>query len=135
MDLFQNLFKFPVVLADGDYEARKRDSDLFPNAQDEDMETVIGEAEVPYFGFVSVLTRWLPQAASRDKALQEGIFDACYVQFDSGSYLVPWTKERFKREYKQFVESLPKQEPSTTTNIKFMSKKDLKDVLKDIDDE
>ena len=94
---------------------------------------MIGEAECPYYDFLSISDRWLPTKESFQNAL-EGNFDACYVLFNSsGSFIVPWNKEIFKTELKKFMDALPK-EPEIKVLIgdqeqimKFFKKEDKKD--------
>ena len=109
MDILDDLFKFPIVEADGNIEQRKLSKkERFGNMPDDDgeeeeMDIAYGEAECPCRFFIGLYDRWLPSDESFRKA-QEGIFEACHVTFSTiGSFLVPWTKEKFKKEYKKFV--------------------------------
>ena len=41
-------------------------------------------------------------------------FDACSVSFSRcGNFVVPWTKEKFKKKLSEFVESVPKAKENT----------------------
>lgn len=95
------LFKFPIVMVDGDMEEKKHRLDL-PSDNGE-VEMIVGEAKLPYHDFVGIVDRWLPSEESRQKAA-DGTFDGCQVIFSvSGSYLVPWPKEKFEHELEKFA--------------------------------
>lgn len=99
--MLELLFKFPIVMVDGDSEEKKHRLDL-PN-DDGSLDLIYGEAEIPYHDFVGVVDRWLPTRDSLERALDRD-FDACFVNFGAaGSFLVPWSKEKFKREFKKFT--------------------------------
>lgn len=107
-DRLDNLFSFPIIMIDGDVEDQKRE--IAKNrAMEEDfqVEIIEGTAECPYYDFLSISDHWLPTKESYALALM-GKFEACFVKFsNSGSYLVPWPKNFFKKKYKMFVDSLP----------------------------
>lgn len=105
--MLDKLFIFPIVMVDGDNEQQKEEmGDLIGNKPEIDI--IIGEAECPYYDFVSISDRWLPKDSSLDQALT-GKFDACYVNFgQSGNYMIPWTKTKFKREFQKFLDKMPK---------------------------
>lgn len=107
--MIDELFKFPIVMIDGDNEERKnKDKQRFgemPNTDEEEegeYDMVFGEAEYPYWDFIGIEDRWLPSKESLQKAL-EGRFEACIVRFANvGQLLVPWTKKKFKSEIQKF---------------------------------
>lgn len=113
-DQLDNLFKFPVMMIDVEIEQRKEKkrskysdddilSQVMENSDDDGVEIISGEAECPYYDFVSVVDRWIPTKYSRDKA-KKGKFDNCFVVFgNSGSFVVPWPKDKFKQELKTFI--------------------------------
>lgn len=124
--LLDNLFVFPIVMVDGDNEDRKsKQADMLNIGTDSEIDLIEGEAECPYYDFVSVSDRWLPTQASLDKAI-EGNFEACGVVFSSsGTFICSWNKKKFKRELAKFIKSLPEEE-----EIKFMTKEELERELK-----
>lgn len=129
--MLDNLFKFPILMVDAaDAEKNKN---LRPSYEDDELDIIIGEAEMPYQDFVSILDRWMPNRESLERA-REGDFDACYVTFQgSGSFLVPWKKERFKKEFVKFVSGL--MEVNDGPNVKLITnKQDLKDLLEQLPD-
>ena len=117
MNMLDKLFSFPIVMIDGDNEDRKaRTSDIMALDNEQAADMIMGEAECPYYDFVSVTDRWLPNEESFDRAL-EGKFDACGVIFSqSGTFIVPWNKKKFKRELNKFIEALPKEEDIIVTD-------------------
>ncbi len=97
--MMENLFKFPIIMIDGDSEDKKleRGRSLGMDANDE-VDIIEGEAECPYDDFLCIADRWIPTPEGLDSALQ-GKFNASYVMFGNcGSYLVPWTREQFKKD-------------------------------------
>jgi len=109
LDPIEKLFAFPIVMVDGAKEDEKEQRRRDLSIDMDDVEMIIGEAECPYYDFVSVTDRWLPTEESYAHA-QDNAFDACSVYFaQSGTFVVPWNKERFKRELKKFIQSLPKE--------------------------
>lgn len=126
--ILDKLFKFPVVMIDGDNEDKKaRTSDALALDNEQDADMIIGEAECPYYDFVSVTDRWLPSDESLQKAL-EGNFEACGVTFSqSGTFIVPWNKKKFKRELSKFIATMPKEQELLMTHedlIQFIKKDD-----------
>jgi len=120
--MLDDLFVFPIVMVDGDAEERKGALGM----GEDQVDVIIGEAECLYEDFISVADRWLPTDESLSKAMA-GKFDACYVIFDGcGGYVCPWTKTKFKRNLKAFIETRPKMRSLTMTKDEF---KDL--LLKD----
>jgi hypothetical protein len=106
--MLDELFKFPIVLIDGENEERKEQSrqsqaSLGLSSEDiEDCDLIYGEAEYPYWDFIGIEDRWLPSKESLEKAL-DGVFEACVVRFiNVGQVLVPWTKKKFKNEINKF---------------------------------
>src|SRR5687768_8554697 len=122
------LFKFPIVMVDGDMEEKKHRLDLPSDNGELDM--IVGEAKVPYSDFVGMVDRWLPTAESRERAA-EGNFDACQVIFAvSGTYLVPWPKERFEEEIIKFGKAYLKKNPP----VQMLTKKDMKELYDQLED-
>lgn len=109
--MIEKLFVFPIAMIDGDNEDKKirKAEDMALDTENE-VDVIIGEAECPYYDFLSVSDRWLPTPESFQAALQ-GKFDACFVSFSqSGNYVVPWSKTKFKKELKKFIDKQPKDE-------------------------
>lgn len=132
--MLDDLFSFPIIMVDGDNEEKKQEQNSKLGLDQElgEVDIIEGEAECPFHDFVSVSDRWKPTDKSFDLALG-GKFDACYVIFaQSGTYLVPWTKKKFKTELKKFIDSRPKDEEEIRTagfhviNIKDLIEKDAK---------
>lgn len=110
MDILTKLFRFPIIMIDGDNEERKMEKNKLMDKEEAEVDIIIGEAECPYYDFVSVTDRWLPTEESLEKALQ-GTFEACNVIFSqSGPFIVPWTRSKFKKELAKFIEKQPKQQ-------------------------
>lgn len=125
MQPLQNLFRFPILMVDGTLEEKKTMLGL--PGQDQ-LDVVQGFAECPFQDFVSVTDRWLPTSESFEKA-QEGDFEACFVVFaTSGHFIVPWTREKFKKEFQAFVENLPQETP-----IIHVTKEQMKKILESSD--
>lgn len=103
-----NLFKFPILMVDGSMEEKKN---ILGLTNEEPLDLIRGYAECPFQDFVSVTDRWIPTPESFEKA-QNGEFDACFVVFShSGQFIVPWTREKFKAKYSEFVETIKQEEP------------------------
>ncbi len=116
--MLEQLFKFPIVLIDGDNEARKaREQQRFGDIPgetkpDEEYDMIFGKAEYPYWDLIGIEDRWLPNRDSIEKALTERKFDACLVKFANvGHLLVPWTREKFKAEIIKFSEEYKANQP------------------------
>jgi hypothetical protein len=107
--ILEDLFTFPVVMVDGENEERKeKEAHLLNREENEGYDIVYGEAEYPYYDFVGIEDRWLPDQESLEKALN-GKFDACIVKFTNvPQLLVPWPKDKFKKELKKFSENRQK---------------------------
>ena len=82
-NMLDTLFKFPIIMVDGDNEEKKlnRKESLALDEEDE-LDIIIGEAECPYYDLIAITDRWIPGQEGLDKAL-EGEFDACHVIFGS----------------------------------------------------
>lgn len=128
--MLEDLFPFPVILVDGRNEESKTSEKErlgLPLEEEEDeLDIVYGEAEYPYFDFIGIEDRWIPDKESFKKALK-GKFNGCLVKFSNiGMLLVPWNKEKFKAELATFIEKReeknkeePSDEPKKVTVIKF----------------
>jgi hypothetical protein len=109
----ENLFKFPIILIDGSKEEEKEELNRLTGNTDDDAELIYAEQECPYWDFLSVGDRWLPTEESYERALMRK-FDACSVSFSRcGNFVVPWTKEKFKKKLSEFVDSVPKAKENT----------------------
>lgn len=120
--MINELFKFPIVMIDGDNEERKSaENRLLGKGDDEgrtDYDIIIGEAEYPYYDFIGIEDRWLPQKRSLNKAIT-GKFDACGVRFVNAGYLlVPWNKEKFKEAIRKFAEEYEAALPPKPSQVK-----------------
>ena len=110
--MLEHLFKFPIVMVDGNREEEKERQGQILAIESAPPDIIMGEAECPYYDFISVADRWLPSDKSFDRAL-DGKFDACSVIFqNSGTFVVPWTRTRFKEELTKFAENVKKEEKS-----------------------
>jgi hypothetical protein len=139
--MIKELFKFPIIMIDGNIEEKKqKDSEMLGLSLGEpEPDIIYGEAECPYYDFLSISDRWLPTDESFDKA-KNGEFDACNVVFlNSGGYIVPMSKEEFKEKLNKFIDSISepavketkkgKSKVSTDVKILRLSEKDLLDML------
>jgi len=124
--MLEHLFKFPIVMVDGNREEQKdRQNELLAIDSREEPEVIRGEAECPYYDFISVADRWLPSDRSFSKAM-DGRFDACSVIFlHSGTYVVPWSKEKFKEEISKFAEKAKKEEKDENMKVLKISREEL----------
>lgn len=119
------LFKFPIVMIDGDNEDRKEEMKEKLALSDDQVDIIIGYAECPHYDFLCIADRWMPTDDSFQRAL-EGKFDACHVTFNqSGAFIVPWPRDKFKKKLQDFKDSLPEKEVTTT----ILSKEELKEIL------
>jgi len=105
--MLEQLFKFPIVMVDGDNEERKNQEKerlgTLPSESEEDYDVIFGVAEYPYWDVIGMEDRWLPTRDSLDKALNKK-FDACIVRFANvGQLLVPWSRKKFKDELQEFA--------------------------------
>ena len=113
MTNLNHLFTFPIIMIDGASEDKKEhNSEILGLPLNDDIELIEGEACIPYYDFISVSDRWLPTEQSLQDAV-EGKFDACGVLFaHSGTFIVPWSKEKFKKELTKFLSKQPKESSS-----------------------
>lgn len=107
-----DLFQFPVMAVDAYKEyQREKNSENLGFEESSQPETIRTTAEHPYYEFLSIEDRWLASEDSIDRAKQ-GIFDACIVKFTTSDFLlVPWSREKFKRELRAFSEKREKESP------------------------
>lgn len=112
----RELFKFPIVMIDGDNEERKSASNrlmgmgIGEEGVPDEYDIIYGEAEYPYWDFIGIEDRWIPSKASAENAMN-GKFDACFVKFANvGHILVAWPRKKFKAELKKFIEEYEKEE-------------------------
>jgi len=107
--MLDELFSFPIIMIDGDNEERKskdrsKYGDILNGEESMEYDIIYGEAEYPYWDFVGIEDRWIPHTESLNKAIDQGEFEACMVRFlHVGQLLVPWSKEKFKKEIKKFA--------------------------------
>lgn len=118
-------------MVDGNNEEKKNERGMSLGLpEDEEFDIITGEAECPYFDFISITDRWLPTSESLQKAL-EGKFEACYVLFaNSGGFVVPWTKSKFKKEFKKFSDKRNQDEDSPTVKRITLSKEEALKLIK-----
>lgn len=117
-ELFDNLFKFQTIVID-DEEDEEEDAvqrligdGVSKGKTITEDDLIFLEVELPYHEFGGVMDRWLPTDESF-KRIKQGKVDACYVLFGNcGNFLVPGTKEKFKKRLRDFVDKLPKREQS-----------------------
>ena len=111
--MLNELFTFPTVNIDGEYEEKKvKNREILGDNKLDDYEMVFGEAEYPYWDFIGIEDRWLPTTESLERAL-EGKFDACVVRFvHTGQILVPWTRKKFKEKLREFIDAYESENPS-----------------------
>ena len=103
--MLENLFVFPIVMIDGD-EMQEKDklNALLNKDDDDDLEAIHGEAEVPYFDLVGLVDKWGPNRESKERA-RRGVFDHCMVIFQTaGIYLSPMSKREFKKKFEEFAD-------------------------------
>ncbi len=117
--MLEQLFKFPIVMIDGDNEERKiREKQKYgdlpgqPEQTQGDYDMIFGEAEYPYWDLIGIEDRWLPNRESIEKAMNEKVFDGCIVRFANvGQLLVPWSKKKFKSALIKFAEDYKAKQP------------------------
>jgi len=125
--ILDELFEFPIIMTDRDNEEKK--SAVYSGNKEADM--IFGKAEYPYYGLIGLSDRWLLTEESFNNALEHREFDACYVTFNNvGTFLVPWTKEKFKEKYRKFVSTM---KPKDDIIFIKPSKEDLQRALEDYD--
>ena len=120
--MLEDLFVFPVILIDGRNEEEKMNMSeterLAKEEEEDELDIIYGEAEYPYFDFVGIEDRWIPDKDSFKKALK-GKFNGCLVKFNNvGMLLVPWTREKFKQELSAFIEKREGVKPAESTEPK-----------------
>ncbi len=128
MTNLDHLFTFPIIMVDGDNEDKKEQRhEILGIGEEEEIDLIEGEACIPYYDFISVSDRWLPTEESFNNALGKK-FDACGVLFaNSGTYIVPWNKEKFKKELKKFIDKQPKD----SMGVLHITKDSIKGLLND----
>lgn len=123
-----NLFKFPILMVDGSVEEKKMKLGL---PGEEELDIVQGYAECPFQDFVSVTDRWVPNNAESFEKAQQGEFEACFVVFShSGNFIVPWTRDKFKKKYTEFVNTLTPEPP-----VIHVTKEQMREILNKADEE
>lgn len=142
--MLEQLFKFPIVMVDGDNEDRKiRNKERYgalPNAEEEDADDydmVFGEAEYPYWDLIGIEDRWLPSKESFNKAMA-GQFEACIVRFvNVGQLLVPWSKKKFKSALLKFAEEYDNNHPKEkkNVNVRVLSPEEFKKIKGQIEED
>lgn len=122
--MLEHLFKFPIAMVDGNREEEKERQGQILAIETDPPDVIMGEAECPYYDFISVADRWLPSDKSFNRAL-DGKFDACSVIFqNSGTFVVPWSRAKFKEELTKFAESVKKEEKDETMKVLKISRED-----------
>lgn len=98
---FDDYFKLPIILIDGDHEELKREQ----GTSNLNADFIISELEVPYYDtIISIMDSWIPTEKGRSKAF-DNTFTACHVTFmEAGGFRVKMTKSRFKDEWSKFCE-------------------------------
>lgn len=136
--MIDDLFKFPIILIDGMNEEQKAKSrqSMGLNTTD-DIDIIYAEAEYPYYDFIGIEDRWLPNQQSLDRAMR-GKFNCCMVMFqNSGTHMVPWTKEKFKNAIQEFSnireESKRREDDTAMSDMKILkiNKDELREMFKD----
>lgn len=127
--ILDEMFSFPCVMVDGDNEMAKKN--IYSGSGNEPpLDIIIGEASYPYFALIGISDKWMPNDESFKNALEHREFDACLVTFANiGQVLVPWSKEKFKKEFRKFVDGIKPQQPQ----IQFLALTD--EQLKELKDE
>lgn len=113
--MLETLFKFPIIMIDGENEERKEKLAM----DDSEVDMIEGIAELPYYDFLGLSDAWIPNEESFRNALDNKSFNACRVHFSqSGSYTVPWTRAKFKKEFQKFLDQYePKKEKMVTFEL------------------
>lgn len=138
--MLNELFTFPVVMIDGKSEQMKAHNNRILGKGDEDgfddYDIIYGEVEYPYYDFIGLEDRWLPNRKSLARAM-DGKFDACAVRFvNVGEILVPWNKKKFKEKLREFAEKYeaalpPKPSDKREVRILTLSPEQYDDIVKD----
>lgn len=140
--MLEHLFRFPIVMIDADNEERKiKDRMKFGDLPGEsteqgDYDMIEGYAEYPYWDFIGIEDRWLPNRASIDKAMNDRIFEGCIVRFaNAGQMLVPMSRKEFKASISKFIEKYkatqPEQPEQRVVKIKTLSAEEFKRITED----
>jgi hypothetical protein len=99
--MIDTLMTIPIIMIDGDIDEKNQSLGI-----QADVEIIHGEADVHFYDLTAVVDRWLPLEGSYENA-KLGKFDACGVSFsEAGSFIVPWDKAKFRREYSKFIKGL-----------------------------
>lgn len=105
--MLNTLFKFPIIMVDGEHEEKKAKI-----MDDAEMDIIEGTAECPFTDFLGLSDAWYPDEESFKQALENKKFNACRVHFSQcGSYTVPWTRAKFKKELQSFIDNYEKNNP------------------------
>lgn len=119
MTILDKLFRFPIILVNVENKGaldKEREINLGLSSSNEELDILRGFAEYPYYDFVGIEDRWMPNEKSLTDARDEE-FDACAVKFANlPQLLVPWTKQRFKTELSEFIEYVRKRERDEQTS-------------------
>jgi len=116
MNVIDKLFRFPILMINMQDEERKNRLGL-PSDDSEEVEVITGEAEYPYFDFIGIEDRWIPNSESLKNAFLDK-FDACVVKFANvPQMLVPWNKGKFKKEFSKFIQTIEKKEDEAITRV------------------
>ena len=84
----------------------EKNKNLFPSEEEEELDTLNGEAEYPYYDFIGIEDRWLPENDGLERA-RGSDFNACAVKFANiPQLLVPWSRQEFKKNLRDFIEDL-----------------------------
>lgn len=118
-DPFDDLFKFPILQIDGNYEERKQTKSVEGEIPEPDL--ILSVAELPYWDFIGIKDGWAPLDSGFELAVA-GKFECCTPIFrECGSYIVPWSRAKFKEEFQNFLKTLPEESitslPFTITKI------------------
>lgn len=119
-----DLFEFPTIMIDMQDEKESEMSQSerlgikIEGEEEKEIELVYGIAEYPYYDFVGIEDRWIPNKESYRNA-RKGKFDACLVKFSGvGHLLVPIPKKEFKKMLTEFIEKREAITEKLTENVK-----------------
>jgi hypothetical protein len=105
---FDEWFKFPIIVVNADWEELERQKKERSGEEiTADFDYIVGECEVPHYDtLLNIHDVFRPSEKSFNKA-KDARFDACLVVFDiAGTFTIPWNKEKFKREYLAFLDTI-----------------------------
>lgn len=139
--MLNELFEFPIVMIDGKAEQEKAKHNRIMGKGDDDgystdYDMIFGKVEYPYYDFIGIEDRWLPNKKSLARAI-DGEFDACAVRFvNVGELMVPWPRKKFKEKLLKFAQdyeaSLPPKQPERReVRILTLSPEQYDDIVKD----